>query len=300
MARHCLGLAMSGWTNVAIAAALEDATGISHRHLRKDKLLDSVKDLCKDAQSHERICRAALGGRTAVEVRQILRYWYGAAGSRMNKTQCIDAFLQCEKERGGGASASHTLGHSSTASASHIETPGLSSTESTASASHVGALGHMSTASALASCSSTSTTTSTSAPTVEKSAQLALVPFVKASKFMKRAYRRWVRHDLSSKIKAELKAGSWKGVLIRDIRRIVSQKVGADLETGRRRQFFERRLMMRLQLMRHKRRYKTCASRQAETGVGADAWPPQALREHAPMQYEDYLSRRAWRAPRPS
>ena len=155
MARHCLGLAMSGWTNVAIAAALEDATGISHRHLCKAKLVESVKDLCKDAQSHERLCRAALGGRTAVEIRQILRFWYGTACSKMNKTQCIDAFLQCEKGRGSGASASHvgTPGHC------HIETPGLSST---ASASHIGALGHTSTASPLASRSSTSTTTSTS------------------------------------------------------------------------------------------------------------------------------------------
>ena len=236
----------------------------THTHLRKDKLLDLVRDLCKDEHSHERLCRAALGGRTAVEVRQILRYWSGTACSRMNKRQCIDVFIQMST-----ASASHggTPGHSSTASASHVETPGLSSA---------------------------------SAPTVEKSdvEQFAMIPFVKPKAFLKRLYRRWARHDLSSKIKAALKARSWSGgVLIGDIRRIVSEQVGADLETGRRRQFFERRLMMRLQEVYSKRRYRKRAARQAETGVGADDWPPQAQREHFPMQYEDYLSRRAWRAP---
>ena len=274
MAQPSLALAMSGWTNVAIAAALEDATGISHRHLRKDKLLDFVRDLCEDAQSHERLCRAALGGRTAVEVRQIVHFWYGVASSRMNKTQCIDVFIK--------------RGQSSTASVSHVGTPGHSSTPS------VGTPGHSSTASA--SIPSTTSTPSASAPTVEQSEVLELVPFVKPRAFWKRLSQRWARQILSSKIKATLKARSWSGVLIGDIRRIVSKQVGADLETGRRRQFFERRLMMRLRLMRSKRRRTRRASHKAETGVGADAWPPIALREHAPMQLEDYLSRQAGRA----
>ena len=237
-----LALVVSGWNNVAIAAALEDATGISHRNQRKDKLLDKVRKLCEDEQAHARIWNAALGARSTKDVRNMLQGWHGTACSKMNKTQCIDEFV--EKSRATAAASS---------SSTHPSAP--------------------------------------SAPAAEvQKDQVALVPYKKIS--AKRMVRRWVRADLSSKIKRAIAGQRWSGTLIRDIRRIVSEKVGVSLETGRPRQFFERRLQMRLKLMLPKKRRRRPQKPKQAARVLPGTPPHQAQRERAALQYEDYLSRK--------
>ena len=151
--------------------------------------------------------------------------------------------------------------------------------------------------------SSAASRTAPSAPAEGLPQQIVQVDHKARKGLRKRLHRRFMRHAVSNKIKAVLKARDWSGYVLSDIRRAVADKVGISLETGSCRVFFERQLQRTLLAGVRKRRRTRATPKSSSTGrVPPDeqideelGGPHRRHREHTSMRYNDYTSRLAFR-----
>ena len=254
-------------------AALNAVSLAPRGRKKKDELLSECRLLAEDRANHERMCAVVLNGKSVAQVRALCRYW-GIPSSRLNKQALIAAFV-----REDSASSSRTAA---------VEAPA-----SAASASSSGPL-----AEAFVIAASASSSGPAAAEPPASVATTKLVPYDgnrMNKRFRKILLRRLLRWARSSSIKAAIRGQEWRGRTVSEVRAAVSQQVGVSLEVGEKRAFFERQLGRHLR--RHLRRRATPKPKPKPMRVLSDSWVGgvhQEHREHAPMRFNDYLSRKAF------